>query len=105
MMMEVADVAGNVRDGVHMAAAGGVWMGIVYGFAGMRERAGQLRFRPRLPGNARRIRFRLVSRGSRLEVDLSRDGVTYRLLDGNELTIRHEGIEVVLSPAEPVRTL
>ena len=36
--VDVADTAGNLRDGVHVASAGGAWMAAVYGFAGYRWR-------------------------------------------------------------------
>lgn len=101
LLMDMADVAGNVRDGVHMAAAGGVWMGIVYGFAGMRELAGELTFRPRLPKDVRRIRFRLLVRGSRLEVDLRPEGARYMLLAGEGIAFHHNGSAIQLTPAEP----
>ena len=34
VLMDLADVGGNVRDGVHIASIGGTWMAIVYGLAG-----------------------------------------------------------------------
>ena len=37
--VDMADTAGNLRDGVHVASAGGTWMALVYGFAGYRWRA------------------------------------------------------------------
>ena len=48
-LMDLGDVAGNVKDGCHIAAMGGVWMIFVYGFAGLRDYAGQLCFSPRIP--------------------------------------------------------
>jgi alpha,alpha-trehalose phosphorylase len=35
--MDLGDVGGNVRDGLHVAALGGTWMALVYGFAGLRD--------------------------------------------------------------------
>ncbi len=35
--IDLADAAGNVRDG-NVASAGGTWMALVNGFGGMRER-------------------------------------------------------------------
>jgi alpha,alpha-trehalose phosphorylase len=37
--VDMADTAGNLRDGMHVASAGGVWMAAVYGFAGYRWRS------------------------------------------------------------------
>ena len=40
---------GNLRDGLHVASAGGAWMAVVYGFAGYRWRTGTPEFAPILP--------------------------------------------------------
>jgi alpha,alpha-trehalose phosphorylase len=53
--IDIADTAGNLRDGVHVASAGGTWMALVYGFAGYRWRGA--RFAPMLPTRASRVRF------------------------------------------------
>lgn len=34
LLMDLANVGGNVKDGCHIASMGGTWMGIVYGVAG-----------------------------------------------------------------------
>ena len=33
VLMDLADVGGNVRDGVHVASIGGTWMAVAYGLA------------------------------------------------------------------------
>ena len=75
--VDLADTAGNLRDGLHVASAGGTWMAIVYGFAGYRWRSGIPEFSPVLPTRARRLRFPLHWRGSVLEVDIEERQVTY----------------------------
>jgi len=90
-VMDLGDVGGNVRDGLHVAALGGTWMALVHGFAGLRDHGGRPRFRPALPPGWRRLRFRLQVRGSLFEVDLCQDRATYRLLEGDPLEIEHEG--------------
>ncbi len=90
-VMDLGDVGGNVRDGLHIAALGGTWMALVYGFAGLRDHGGRPGFRPALPPGWRRLRFRLCVRDSLLDVDLAQDMATYRLLEGGPLDIEHEG--------------
>jgi alpha,alpha-trehalose phosphorylase len=46
LLMDLADVAGNVVDGVHVASVGGVWMALVYGFGGLRDFDGSCRSTP-----------------------------------------------------------
>jgi trehalose/maltose hydrolase-like predicted phosphorylase len=41
LVMDLADVGGNVKDGVHIASMGGTWMAIVYGVAGLRDWGGR----------------------------------------------------------------
>jgi len=103
-LMDLADVAGNVRDGCHIASMGGFWMAIVYGFAGMRDYGGKLTFCPRLFEGPRGIRFPLTIRGQRLEVDLDAEKwtATYLLREGSALEITHEGKPVKLTAGKPV---
>jgi alpha,alpha-trehalose phosphorylase len=69
--VDIADMAGNLRDGVHVASAAGTWMALVYGFGGYRWRSGGPEFSPILPTRARRLRLQLLLRGSALSVDIS----------------------------------
>jgi alpha,alpha-trehalose phosphorylase len=100
-LMDLADVGGNVKDGLHIASMGGTWMAMVYGFAGFRDYEGRFSFQPRLPGRMARIRFPLTLRGNLLDVDITPDGATYTLREGEGLVFRHEGEEVALSPEQP----
>lgn len=89
--MDLGDIGGNVKDGLHVAALAGTWMTLVYGFAGLRERDGGLYFRPRLPAGWGRLRFRLRIQQQTLEVDIRERFVDYRLVEGNFLEIHHDG--------------
>jgi alpha,alpha-trehalose phosphorylase len=103
LLMDLADVGGNVKDGVHIASMGGTWMNVVYGIAGLRDWDGRISFRPRLPEKASRLNFHLTIRGSLLEVDMSREGVTYLLKEGDSLTFEHCGEEITVATGSPVR--
>ena len=100
-LTDLGDVAGNVKDGCHIAAMGGVWMVFVYGFAGMRDYTGQLNFKPVLPKGLEQLRFQLIFHGQSLEVDAGRDATRYTLKVGSGLTIRHEEQEIRLSADTP----
>jgi alpha,alpha-trehalose phosphorylase len=103
LLMDLADVAGNVEDGVHIASIGGTWMALVYGLAGMRDYNGQISFNPRpLPGRMERLRFPLSIRGQVLEVNIDRDSITYSLREGDGLMIRHEDQEIRVLPHSPI---
>jgi alpha,alpha-trehalose phosphorylase len=86
LWMDLGDVQGNTTDGVHVASAGGVWMAIVRGFAGLSQNGGGIRFDPRLPAEWQGIRFKLRVRGVTLSVDLNHERL--RLVsDGGSLTV------------------
>jgi len=101
--VDLANLAGNVSDGIHVASCGGVWMALVNGFAGLRDAEGaDLRFSPRLPEDWERMRFRLICRGSRVEVEMLRESTTFTLLDGAPLSMVSDGQEFTVSIDEPV---
>jgi alpha,alpha-trehalose phosphorylase len=102
LFMDLGDLLGNAGEGVHVAAAGGVWMALVYGFGGLTQRDGQLCFEPRLPIEWSRLAFRVQVQANRLAVDITPEAVTYRLQVGDELTISHYGRSLTISSDEPV---
>lgn len=100
VLMDLANVGGNVRDGVHIASIGGTWMAMVYGLAGMRDYGGRISFDPKRFVD--RLKFPLTLRGQQLEVDIANGRVTYLLQKGAGLSIRHRGEELELREGEPV---
>ncbi|HEV2785956.1 MAG TPA: glycosyl hydrolase family 65 protein, partial [Solirubrobacteraceae bacterium] len=101
--IDLANLAGNVSDGIHVASCGGVWMALVNGFAGLRDVDGDdLRFTPRLPSDWTRMRFRLIFRGSRLEVEMTHEATTYTLLAGGPVAIVSDGARFEVARGAPV---
>jgi alpha,alpha-trehalose phosphorylase len=103
--IDLADVAGNVRDGIHIASAGGTWLALVYGFGGMRDRNGELSFCPRLPERMSRLSFSVRVRRSTLKVDVTATDATYTIVEGESLGVRHLGEHLVLECGRPVTRL
>lgn len=101
LAMDMSDIGGNMVNGAHIAAIGGTWLALIYGFAGLRDSQGRITFDPCLPDAWSRLRFTLEVRGRRIGIDIDRATATYSLLDGQELGIWHGEEAVVLSPAEP----
>ena len=100
LFMDLGDLLGNAAEGVHVAAAGGVWMALVYGFGGLTLRDGRLCFEPRLSNEWQRLEFRVEVQGRRLAVDITPKDVIYRLLVGEGLTIAHHGRLLTLTSGE-----
>jgi alpha,alpha-trehalose phosphorylase len=103
LLMDLADVGGNVKDGCHIASMGGTWMMLAYGLAGMRDHDGTLSFWPRrAPDDNATLRFPVAFRGQVLDVAVGLEKVEYTLREGECLVIRHEREEVRLTPENPV---
>ncbi len=102
LLMDIADVAGNTKDGCHIASMGGTWMTPIYGLAGLRDSGGKIRFRPLRPEGVEGMRFRLRIRGRLLEVDIDKEATTYTLKEGEDLAFQHFGKEVRLTRKAPV---
>ncbi|MBL8164803.1 MAG: glycoside hydrolase family 65 protein, partial [Anaerolineae bacterium] len=79
-----------------IANMAGTWMGVIYGFAGMRVRDGVLTFAPYLPPGWESYRFRLAFQGRRLRVSVDGAGVRCELLSGAPLTVQVNGQAVRL---------
>jgi alpha,alpha-trehalose phosphorylase len=100
LLMDLADVGGNVKDGCHIASMGGTWMVFTYGFGGLRDYDGRLSFRPQRPPEAQSsLQFPLTYRGQVLDVHISPDSTTYTLREGEELVIHHEDEVITLTRA------
>jgi alpha,alpha-trehalose phosphorylase len=105
LLMDLADVGGNVRDGCHIASMGGTWMVFSYGFGGLRDYDGTLSFRPQRPPDAQSsLRFPLAYRGRTLDIEIAPTATTYTLREGDELAIRHVDEALTLTRAKPAIT-
>jgi alpha,alpha-trehalose phosphorylase len=100
--VDLADVHGNTSDGIHIASCGGTWLALVAGFGGLRETYEDVCFAPRLPADWERLRFRVHVREQLIEVDMTHEATTYRLLEGRGIRIHHFGEPLRLEPAVPV---
>jgi alpha,alpha-trehalose phosphorylase len=103
LLMDLADVGGNVKDGCHIASMAGTWMMLTYGFGGMRDDDGTLSFWPRrAPQDNAILRFPVTYHGRMLEIEIALDRVEYALVEGERVAIRHEAEEIVLTRAHPI---
>jgi len=103
--MDLDDLEHNTRDGLHLASLAGVWIALVAGFSGLRQRSGVACFSPALPDDIARLAVRLTVRGAKLHLEITPKTTTYRLDDGLDvkaLQIRHYDEAILLAPNEPV---
>src|SRR5947207_9022466 len=103
LLMDLADVGGNVKDGCHIASMGGTWMVMAYGFGGLRDYDGTLSFRPQRPPEAQAVlRFPLTWHGRLVDIEIGPESTTYSLRKGGDLTIRHDDEVITLTEANPM---
>ena len=75
--IDLEDNKGNVRDGIHAAAAGGLWQATVFGFAGLKlavmvNSADEgITLDPQLPDGWRSVQFRIYRHGVQRTIRLT----------------------------------
>jgi alpha,alpha-trehalose phosphorylase len=102
LLMDLANVAGNASDGVHIASAAGVWSSLVFGFGGVRDFDGQLSFTPNLPHIWNALAFSLRFCNRQIRVHLTHDQERYFLDEGAPLEVTIRGEPHLLSPGTAV---
>ncbi|WP_308909170.1 glycoside hydrolase family 65 protein [Pseudokordiimonas caeni] len=100
--MDLDNLHGNTHYGVHAACMAGSWMGVAYGFAGLRFEHGTPAFRPSLPADWQDYRFAIRAHGCGLAVSVAPNGTTYELIDGESLTLRHFGKNHTIAAGKPL---
>jgi len=102
LLMDLADIGGNVEHGLHLASMGGIWMSVTYGAAGMRDYDGELTFNPKLPNEIKRIQFNLSLGENLLGVDIKPKETIYSLKQGSELNFKHRKKKIKLKKGKSV---
>ncbi len=87
-MLDITNAHHNTGDGIHTANMGGTYMGVVYGFAGLRVKEDGLIFRPQLPKGWKGYRFRFLYQDSLLELVVDGDGAKLNLISGSPKTVQ-----------------
>lgn len=100
--LDLDDYHGNTHQGVHTAAMGGTWAGLVNGFAGLRNHGTRPVFRPQCPAQWGGYRFKVGFRGRRLAVAVTPEQATYTLEAGEPMEIGHGDTVFTVAVDEPV---
>ena len=102
--LDIDNIHGNTKDGLHMANMGGTWLAIVYGFAGLRVKGSGLSLSPSLPVKWESLVFKLQYHNRLIQVKMEKTTVTYLVLEGEGLTISHNGESIYLESGKEVNT-
>jgi alpha,alpha-trehalose phosphorylase len=98
---DLDNFAGNTDHGLHLAAAGGVWLALVNGFGGFRRNEGRVVIDPRVPPAWGSLAFSVLADGSPLTIRATADDVTLVRPDGEPLVAEVFG-QMVKVAAQPV---
>ncbi len=98
LRVDLDDLHDNAGHGAHMAAMGGSWLALAWGFGGLRVHEGRLGFDPVLPPAWRDYRFCIVWKGRRLAISVDAHSAHYLLAEGAPLDITHAGAALTLAP-------
>lgn len=107
--IDLDDITGTTAGGLHLAAMGGVWQALAFGFLGVRTEPGTVVVDPHLPSEWRELSMRFRVRGVPVELRASHEEVVidctgpFRLVvAGTE--VQHAGempVAVSLRPGSP----
>ncbi len=81
---------GSFLGGIHTAAAGGVWLIIIQGFAGFSLSGNGVRFQPALPESWQDLSFKLRIKECRIKVNISKKEITVKSDPANDKEIEIE---------------
>ena len=74
--IDLGDDPHSSDDGIHAAATGAIWSGVIQGFAGMQIVEGELHLAPKLPARWRKLAFPLRWQNARLHFAFENDVLT-----------------------------
>ena len=100
--MDLDNVNRNTWAGIHAACMGSCYMMIVNGYAGMRVYDNALHFKPYIPENWNGYTFKVVFKGSTIEVNITAEKTTYKLLSGGEVGLYDGDTLVTLTETTPI---
>jgi trehalose/maltose hydrolase-like predicted phosphorylase len=95
--VDLDDLTGTTGGGLHLAAMGGLWQALVFGFAGLRITRPDdpaLVLDPHLPAHWGELRIRLTWHGTRLQLRCRNDAIH---------VVCTAPVSVVIGPGRPVR--
>jgi trehalose/maltose hydrolase-like predicted phosphorylase len=74
--LDLDDLTGTTRGGLHLATMGGLWQALVHGFAGIAVDDEGIHVTPHLPRRWQRVEVNVRVRGRPVHVDVSHEGAT-----------------------------
>jgi len=86
----------NTKDGIHTANMGGTYMGMVYGFAGLRIKETGIYFNPILPDEWEGYAFKICYQHRVIGIHTDKRETIFTLIEGKAIAIHVNGTEYKL---------
>lgn len=83
-LMDLTDLQGNAKDGIHAANMGGSWLSIIYGFAGLSSAGQTIQLENHLPKEMTGLAFKLNIQGTLIKVQMDQKELKVTPLEVNE---------------------
>lgn len=100
--MDLENRQRNTDDGIHAANMGGTYMGIVYGFAGLRIHADGISLQPCIPKAIEGYAFPIAYRGKCIRVQVNHETITLCLTSEDTVELTVYGKTYTVTPARIV---
>jgi trehalose/maltose hydrolase-like predicted phosphorylase len=100
LRIDLDDLTGTTAAGLHLAAMGGAWQAVLFGFAGVRVRDGVLHVDPVLPTSWSDLGVRFRCLGRRVRLRISADDVRIDVDAPLRVVVRGRGEVVVTGSAQ-----
>lgn len=103
--LDLENIQGNTKDGLHLANMGGTWLAIIFGFAGVRIKESGLSLAPKLPSQWESYTCSLQYHGSKVtvmvressvKIAVTGDPVEVKMYDDIHVIEEEEPLEVAV---------
>lgn len=92
--IDLGDDPHSCDDGIHAAATGAIWSGVIQGFAGLQIVEGEIHLAPALPAHWQKLSFSLRWRNARLHFCFTKDALTITTNSAVAITLWGKTIQV-----------
>lgn len=100
--IDLHNIYGNTQDGLHLATAGGVWQIVFRGFCGIDINNDRIEVNPKLPKKWKAVKLKFFFKGALLSLEVRKDAVRAKLLNGKEVKIRAFDKDAVVKRGEEI---
>jgi len=99
--LDIDNSHNNSNHGIHTAAMGGSWLGLVFGFGGMRLKSGELYFNPKFTKALGPYSFVIQYHGKVLKVAVDTEKIIYTLVKGDQVHFYNNITKIELTEKAP----